>query len=104
MRTKHLSIEDLKEDIHISAVLNYLGAQDGYGSSWSEWVAINCPFHKDDNASASMNPKAGLFLCHGCGAPDRPNGKAGDVIDVAKFHLGTDSITEAISWLQETFQ
>lgn len=32
------------------------------------WAACLCPFHKDQNASASVNLRTGGFRCHGCGA------------------------------------
>ena len=29
---------------------------------------MHCCFHEDKNASMSLNPKTGLFKCHGCQA------------------------------------
>ncbi len=101
---KHLSIETIKEEVTIDMVLNELGASTGWVNGWGEWLPVNCPFHHDQEASASMNRGAGLFLCHGCGAPNRDNGKAGDIIDVAKYHLQTQSISEAIEWLCREFK
>lgn len=99
---RHTSIEDLKDDISIEMVLRELGVSSARGS-WSDWEAVNCPFHDDRNASASMNCQLGLFKCHACDAPCPDTGKAGDIIDVAKYHLGTDSFTEALDWLRKEF-
>jgi DNA primase len=30
------------------------------------WVRTECPWHKDDNPSASFNESAGRFTCHAC--------------------------------------
>jgi len=100
---RRAAFRDIKEAVAVEDVLLELGGSIPYTGGWGEWISVNCCFHKDDNASASINRGAGLFLCHACGAPDRDNGKAGDIIDMARFHLQTDLITEAISWIRQTF-
>jgi DNA primase len=98
-----MTIEELKEIILIEEVLGLYGAQVGARGGWQEWTPIDCPFCSDSNGSASVNRKAGLFICHQCGAPDRPNGKAGDIVDVAKFGESIRETKDAIEWLQRTF-
>lgn len=95
------SIDDLKDEIPVEEVLIELGGSVPYHGGWGEWVAVQCPFHDDRDASGSMNRGSGYFKCHACDAPR--DGMAGDIIDMAKYHLNTDSITEAIAWLRQTF-
>jgi DNA primase len=30
------------------------------------WKRVNCPFHHDRQASATVNLELGVFVCHGC--------------------------------------
>lgn len=104
---KRGTIEDLKSDIPIREVIEYLGGQvtNGWGSNRCD---VRCPFHNDTDASAYLFEGSGYFKCEACGAPR--DGQAGDIIDVAKCaardgqaNFDPDSITEAIDWLRETF-
>jgi len=92
-------LEDLKDKVSIVELIEYLGGEvrSGYG----EWKPTRCPFHTDRTASASTGRIA--FVCHGCGAPERDDGKAGDIFDVAKHHLQTNDFREAREWIEKTF-
>lgn len=95
--------EEIREDIPILEVLVDLGATTpGWTQGWGEWKPITCPFCNDTNDSASYNAAAGRFLCHQCGAPR--DGVSGDVVDVARWHLGTNNDKDAIEWLNRTFR
>jgi hypothetical protein len=98
-----LTIAQIKEEVGVQEVLLELGGSIPYTGAWGEWVPVRCYAHRDDNPSGSMNRGAGMYICHQCGAPGRENGKAGDIVDMAKDHLQSDSITEAISWIRQTF-
>ena len=56
-----------------------------YGVAWIPnslgWAKIKCPFHEDDHASASVNLREQLFVCHGCGVK-------GDAINIIMKHEG----------------
>lgn len=97
-----MDIAELREEIPIEEVLGFYGSFTNRGT-WSAWSPINCPFCSDSNGSASINRSAGLFICHQCGAPDRSNGKAGDIVDVAKFGESIRDTKEAIEWIKNTF-
>lgn len=97
-------ISVLKEQIGIDEVLSYYGAFFGRVlRGWGQWSSLNCPFCTDTNGSASMHVTAGLFFCHQCGAPDRPNGKAGDIVDVVKFGESITETKDAVRWIRDTF-
>lgn len=95
-------IAELREAITVEEILSYYGADIRRSGSWSEWTPVNCPWCLDTNGSASMNRGAGLYLCHQCGAPDRANGKAGDIVDIVKFAERLNT-SEAAEWLTRTF-
>src|SRR6476646_9258786 len=60
----------------IGPVLETFGGQpvvEGYG-----WKPYRCPFHKDSDASASVNTQKQVFNCHASG--DCPSGNAVQVI------------------------
>lgn len=98
MKTKDIGA--LKEEVSIIEVLMYYGADiNGRGSG--EWRPVNCPFCGDRSRSASYT-LAGQFLCHQCGAPDRDNGKAGDIIDLVSF-VERKTKREAIEWITKRF-
>jgi DNA primase len=100
-----MTIEELKEVLTIEEVLAYWGGEvSGRRGGWGDWQPVNCPFCSDSNGSASVNRQAGLFLCHQCGAPDRDNGKAGDIVDLVKFAERIRDTKEAIEWLRTTFR
>jgi hypothetical protein len=93
---------ELREEIGIEEVIVYLGGRilsGGWGGGWRSTV---CPFCADSNGSGSLNRPLGRFLCHQCGAPR--DGRSGDVVDIAKYELGTTSTEEAVKWLKRTFQ
>lgn len=98
-----MNIDELKEDVPIEMVLEHFGATVN-GRGYGEWRPMNCPWCGDSNGSASVNLRSGYFLCHQCGAPDRPNGKAGDIVDIAMFEIGTRDVAKATTWLNETFR
>jgi DNA primase len=90
-------IAEIKRRVGIEEVIAHIGLHNtGKVHRAGEWLPIKCPFHDDKHASASINRATSYFRCHACAA-------RGDVIDVAKLHLDTDSTTEAISWLERTF-
>ena len=91
-----MSVEQLKEEVNIVDLLEYLGADVGAGGSWNTWQAIRCPFHNDTVASASVNRQTGKFNCHGCDV-------GGDIIDLAKEELVTADFQFAREWLERTF-
>lgn len=95
-----VSIDRLKEEVSILEILAEYGATAN-GAGWGDWKPINCPWCGDTNGSASYN-LAGYYLCHQCGAPDRDNGKAGDIIDVVAF---AERLTkkDAIEWISRRF-
>jgi len=98
-----MNIEDLKLEVPVLEVLAYYGADTGRrwgGGGWSGWTPINCPFCTDSNGSASVNVAAGYFRCHQCGAPERANDKAGDIIDIVKFAEGFKTTEEAVQWIR----
>lgn len=90
-------IADLKERIPIEELFTYLGGQmPARQSTWSEWLPVQCVFHPDSTASASLNRQLGRFRCHGCDI-------GGDIIDLAKEELGVADTRMAIEWLERTF-
>lgn len=90
-----MKIADLKERIPIEILVAHLGGSV-LGRSWTDWERTTCPFHDDRNPSASTNRVLNRFNCHGCGVK-------GDIIDLAMHHLETQSLPEALHWLEETF-
>lgn len=50
----------------ISDVLEFYGL-DQRISQLKGWQSIHCPFHDDNQASASVNLDVDGFKCHGCG-------------------------------------
>jgi DNA primase len=98
-----MDIAELKEQVTIEEVLAHFGANVGMRGGWSEWTAITCPFCSDSSGSASVNRAAGMFLCHQCLAPDRDNGKAGDIVDVVRYAESIRTVPEAVEWITRTF-
>jgi len=49
--------------------------------SYSSWQKVKCPFHSDSHASAGVNIKENIFVCHGCGIK-------GNGFNVIKQHEG----------------
>lgn len=47
------------------------------------WASMRCPYHKDRDASASINATLGKFRCHGCGVH-------GDAFDLIQHHDQVD--------------
>lgn len=47
------------------------------------WASMRCPYHKDRDASASVNATLSKFRCHGCGVH-------GDALDLIQHHEGVD--------------
>lgn len=90
------TIAELKEEISIEAVLLACGAEIQTGS-WTTELPVYCPFHHNVNTPAgSVNPTKGLYRCYSCGV-------GGSIIDLALLHLQTESIPEAMDWLEGTF-
>jgi DNA primase len=91
------TIDELKADISIEAVLEYCGARVEGGGWGGQNIPVFCPFHLNEATPAgSMNVMKGVYYCFACGA-------SGSVIDLAMLHLNTKSIPEAMDWLERTF-
>ena len=93
-----MTIDDLKDEITITEVLQNYGASFARGSFGSEWRPLNCPFCADKSGSGSINVGQGRYLCHQCGAPR--DGKSGDIVDVVMFAEGLSSTKDAIAWIE----
>lgn len=97
-------IAAVKAQVDIVVLIEQLGGRvEGerhWGGRTLRWIPTACPFHMDQVASASINQEAGRFTCHGCGV-------RGDVIDLAKMHLGIegkeDATQKALDWLASEF-
>ena len=96
MSKKYFTIADAKREVDIEDVIEELGGTVQRGSFSTGWHPARCPFHQDKNASASVNPMLGRMVCHSCDF-------RGDVIDLAKEHLTTQDMKEALDWLAKTF-
>ena len=91
------SIAQLKHEIGIEDVLIEVGGDIIGSTSWGEWHRLRCPFHGPDRKpSAGYSPERQAWNCMACG-------EGGDVIDLAKRYLQTNSTREAMSWLETTF-
>jgi DNA primase len=99
---KQTTIRELRADIPISLVFRTVGGKFLTHYWMVGWENVYCPFHVDKIASGSINKALGLYKCHACEAP-REDGKAGDIIDLAKLYLKTSDTKEAMTWLKETF-
>ena len=93
-----MTIDRLKEDITIDEVVTYLGGKTAWNSVrfYDAWQAVTCPFHNDENASASMNRAKGRFKCHACDV-------SGDIVDLAREYLDETDVRRAMDWLERTF-
>ena len=94
-----MTIDRLKEDITIDEVVEYLGGRKvswGTYAHYDTWMPVTCPFHNDENASASMNRAKGRFKCHACDV-------SGDIVDLAREYLGDGGVRRAMDWLERTF-
>jgi DNA primase len=90
------TIEELKADVAIEAVLEYAGARFQM-QSWGENTPVWCPYHiNEDTPAGSMNVLKGVYNCFACGV-------SGSVIDLALQQPDVDSIPKAMDWLEETF-
>lgn len=76
------------DDSAIAAYLEHLGVRVPPGRGWRK---VQCPFHKDSVASASMSDVA--FNCHGCGV-------SGDAIKLIRDQEGLD-YRGAIDFIKE---
>lgn len=92
-----IDFEDLKERIPIDALLEHLGAVVPVSFIGVGWRAMRCPFHDDDQASASINIQLGKFRCHACDV-------GGDVVDLVRAELALpetpEGTIEAVEWLE----
>lgn len=79
---------------HKEALLNHYTTFDGFYSQYfsqhknlanGEWQ-VSCPFHDDKTPSMSVNPRTGMFFCHGCSAE-------GDFIKFYMMKHGKDFIS-----------
>jgi len=86
---KGMSIDELKRRISMRELLDHYGAELPDGDGWS---SMRCPFHTDNNPSASVNLKDGKFRCHVCDI-------GGDVVDVVALEEGLTT-REAMEWLR----
>ena len=77
----------------IEAVLNYYGVD--FVPLRMGWAPINCPFHEDRHASASVNRNHNAFSCHTCAV----GGVAIKVV-MERENLG---YAEARQWSEEAF-
>ena len=88
-----MDIETLKEEVSIADVLAYYDADVDLSVGWR---SVRCPFHGDDNPSASVNVDIGQFYCFVCDVH-------GDIIDVVKTVEALPTIKEAKDWIEEVF-
>lgn len=88
------TIARAKDRVDIYRFLEQVG---GVRKSNGTWAAFRCPFHDDTRASGQANKETGYFVCFACDA-------RGDVVDLAKRHLGTTDVKEALRWLGQTFR
>lgn len=86
---KGLSIDALKRAISMRMLLDHFGGELPPGDGWA---SMRCPFHADNNPSASVNLKDNKFRCHVCDV-------GGDVVDVVALHEGLTT-REAMEWLR----
>lgn len=98
-----ISIADIKNKVDIQDLLSvasngvYEKAPSPLMSYIDSWTPVKCPFHVDENASASLRIKHGdqYFFCHACD-------QGGDVIGIVTNFLQMD-IKEAIKYIIEEF-
>lgn len=96
---ERLTISEIKKRVPVLQLLGYyfgLKKLDPVVESFAaphdeDWMAVNCPFHKDRKPSASVNVRTGRFRCHG------PCNFGGDVIDIVCWQEGL-TVEEAIDW------
>lgn len=88
-------IEEVKRRVWMSTVLLRYG-WDGYAIGVGNWKKVHCPFHKDDNPSASINSDKNRFNCFTCGV-------RGDIIDVVRQREGISDVREAVTWIENRF-
>ena len=88
---------EVRDRVSIVDFLRRHGAEIGHvRGHWVENQAIRCPFHRDENASATVSRRKGLFNCFTCGM-------AGDIITLTEKLQGTD-FRGAMEWLEREFR
>lgn len=91
--SRTVSLSEAKRRVSMAQLLRSYGLEVEHEDP--DWHAVRCPFHKDNNPSASVNHRLNRFRCHVCDI-------GGDVIDVISQHEGL-STKEALEWLTNRF-
>lgn len=88
------SISDVKREVPITKVLSLLSSGRFTAPVHDDggWISVRCPFHKDSQASASLNVGRGRFKCHGCDV-------SGDSLDIVQEVKGLATVGEARDWI-----
>lgn len=89
------SISDLKKRVWMSRVLMYYG-WDGHAMGQGDRKKVRCPFHDDQNPSATLDIIKQKFVCWaGCAR--------GDILDLVQQREGITETREAINWIEQRF-
>ena len=93
-----MKIDELKDKVSIEEILIHYGWDQywfGTRKGWSEWSSTRCPFHLDEQPSASVNYLRNRFHCFVCDV-------SGDILDIVMKmeHL---PLHEAKRWIEDNF-
>jgi len=98
MGRKSALIGRVKREVPLEWLIECFGGEVMYYNRHG-WSQVRCPFHDDDNPSASLSPDGMFFMCHSdlCGV-------RGDIIDLVQEAGLAPDLNKAITWLRGHFR